>query len=333
MQGNDATPVLELKGVSKSFGAVIALRTADLALYANSIHAVVGENGAGKSTLVKIIAGLYQRDAGTFRSTASPSTSAPPPRPRRPASPSSTRSRPCSPTSPSPRTSSWAASPPAASAGSTRKAMRAEVADLMERLGVRIDPDRPAEGLSIADQQIIEIAKAISPRRAGPDHGRADRGALRRRGGPAVRRRPQPARRGQGADVHLAPLRGGLRALRHGHGDARRRLHLHRRRSSTPAVPRDRAPHGRPRRQRAVPQAGGADRTTRCSRSTNLTQPGVFHDISFTVRAGEIVGLAGLVGAGRSEVARAIFGVDPYVQRHGARSTARSSPDAARASP
>ena len=66
MQGNEATPVLELKGVSKSFGAVIALRTADLALFANSIHAVVGENGAGKSTLVKIMAGLYQRDSGTF---------------------------------------------------------------------------------------------------------------------------------------------------------------------------------------------------------------------------------------------------------------------------
>ena len=45
---------------------------------------------------------------------------------------------------------------------------------------------------------------------------------------------------------------------------------------------------------------------------SGLTQPGVFHDISFTVRSGEIVGLAGLVGAGRSEVARAIFGVDPY---------------------
>src|SRR5690606_27393569 len=43
-----------------------------------------------------------------------------------------------------------------------------------------------------------------------------------------------------------------------------------------------------------------------------LTNPGVFSDISFTVRSGEIVGLAGLVGAGRSEVARAIFGVDGY---------------------
>ncbi len=66
MGSNEASPVLELQGVSKSFGAVVALRRADLALRAGSIHAVVGENGAGKSTLVKIMAGLYQRDAGTM---------------------------------------------------------------------------------------------------------------------------------------------------------------------------------------------------------------------------------------------------------------------------
>jgi rhamnose transport system ATP-binding protein len=61
-----AAPVLELRNVAKSFGPVVAVRSCSLALYAGSIHALVGENGAGKSTLVKIIAGLYRRDAGEF---------------------------------------------------------------------------------------------------------------------------------------------------------------------------------------------------------------------------------------------------------------------------
>ncbi|PID98369.1 MAG: D-xylose ABC transporter ATP-binding protein, partial [Actinomycetales bacterium] len=72
MNSKDAIPVLELKGVSKSFGAVVALRNADLTLMSGSIHALVGENGAGKSTLVKIMAGLYQRDAGTFEMAGKP---------------------------------------------------------------------------------------------------------------------------------------------------------------------------------------------------------------------------------------------------------------------
>jgi len=66
MDNPQSSPVLELVGVSKSFGSVVALRTADLALYGGSIHALVGENGAGKSTLVKIMAGLYHRDSGTM---------------------------------------------------------------------------------------------------------------------------------------------------------------------------------------------------------------------------------------------------------------------------
>ena len=111
-----------------------------------------------------------------------------------------------------------------------RTAMRAEAdADLRAASASRIDPDRLAEGLSIADQQIIEIAKAISLDARVLIMDEPTAALSGRRGRAALRRRPQPARRGPRAPVHLAPLRRGLRALRHRHGHARRLLRRHRR--------------------------------------------------------------------------------------------------------
>jgi ribose transport system ATP-binding protein len=60
----DASPLLSIRGVAKSFGQVVALRSADLELRAGEVHAVMGANGAGKSTLVKIITGVFGADAG-----------------------------------------------------------------------------------------------------------------------------------------------------------------------------------------------------------------------------------------------------------------------------
>jgi len=64
--GSAAAPILELKGISKSFGAVEALRGIDFEVYPAEVVALVGDNGAGKSTLVKTIAGTHQPDAGTI---------------------------------------------------------------------------------------------------------------------------------------------------------------------------------------------------------------------------------------------------------------------------
>ncbi|WP_344342232.1 ATP-binding cassette domain-containing protein, partial [Streptomyces rhizosphaericus] len=62
-----SSPTLELREVTKSFGAVTALAAGTLVVEPGSIHALVGENGAGKSTLVKVVAGVHRRDGGTFR--------------------------------------------------------------------------------------------------------------------------------------------------------------------------------------------------------------------------------------------------------------------------
>src|SRR5438309_8235900 len=64
---SETSPVLQLTGISKRFGAVQALTDVDLDLLANEVHALVGENGAGKSTLVKILAGIHRPDAGHMK--------------------------------------------------------------------------------------------------------------------------------------------------------------------------------------------------------------------------------------------------------------------------
>ena len=194
---------------------------------------------------------------------------------RPPASRSSTRSRPSSPTSPSPRTSSSAASRRAALGLISRAAMRRRPANSSPRLGVPIDPDRVAEGLSIADQQIIEIAKAISLDAKVLIMDEPTAALSRRRGRPALRRRAQPARQGRRHPVHLAPLRRGLRAVRPHHGHARRPLHRHarhhrgdRRRRSCARWSAATSPPSSPRR---MPRSA-----TSCSPSTGLGRAGVF---------------------------------------------------------
>ena len=67
MAESSDTPLLELIGISKSFGGVQALRDVDFSLRAGEIHGLVGENGAGKSTLMKIIAGVHHEFEGTMR--------------------------------------------------------------------------------------------------------------------------------------------------------------------------------------------------------------------------------------------------------------------------
>ncbi|MGW9271133.1 ATP-binding cassette domain-containing protein [Microbacterium sp. NPDC055599] len=334
MMSSPATaPVLELAGVQKAFGSVIALRSGTITVDPGSIHALVGENGAGKSTLVKIVAGLYQRDAGTFRlngadvdftSTAQSKA----------AGVAVIYQEPTLFPDLSVTENIFMGRQPLGRFGRIdRKAMRHEVERLFTRLGVTIDPDRPAEGLSIADQQVIEIAKAVS----------LDAALL-------IMDEPTAALSG----VEVERLFAIARSLR---DEGRGLIFISHRFDEvfalcdTVTVMRDgayiatsavadttvdelvRQMVGRevaelfPKQEAAIGEP--------LLEVEGLTSPGLFHDISFTVRAGEIVGLAGLVGAGRSEVARAVFGVDGYregtVRMTGRRIPPRRPVDAMRA--
>ena len=303
-------PALELRRVVKSFGPVVALRSGSLTLDAGSIHALIGENGAGKSTLVKIIAGLYRRDAGDFRLAGEPvdftSTAQ-----SKAAGIAVIYQEPTLFPDLSVTENIFMGRQPTNRIGRIdRKAMRAEATAIFQRLGVHLDPDRITEGLSIADQQIIEIAKAIS----------LDAQVL-------IMDEPTAALSG----VEVERLFAVARSLR---DEGRALLFISHRFDEvfalcdTVTVMRDGSyvdttPIADTTVDELVRQMVGRDVTELFPKLPaeigdvvleveGLTRPGVFRDVSFSLRRGEIVGLAGLVGAGRSEVARAIFGVDPY---------------------
>ncbi len=301
---------LELTRVVKSFGPVVALRSGSLRLRSGSIHALIGENGAGKSTLVKIIAGLYRRDSGDFllegESVDFTSTSQ-----SKAAGIAVIYQEPTLFPDLSVTENIFMGRQPTGRLGRIdRKAMRDEAARIFQRLGVGLDPERITEGLSIADQQIIEIAKAIS----------LDARVL-------IMDEPTAALSG----VEVERLFAVARSLR---DEGRALLFISHRFDEvfalcdTVTVMRDGAyvettPLAETTVDDLVRQMVGRDVTELYPKLPSevgevvlsvegLTRRGVFSDVSFDLRAGEIVGLAGLVGAGRSEVARAIFGVDSY---------------------
>ncbi|WP_243076539.1 sugar ABC transporter ATP-binding protein [Microbacterium sp. SS28] len=301
---------LVLHKVVKSFGPVVALRSGSLTLERGSIHALIGENGAGKSTLVKIVAGLYRRDAGEFlldgESVDFTSTAQ-----SKAAGIAVIYQEPTLFPDLSVTENIFMGRQPTNRFGRIdRKAMRAEAVEIFQRLGVALDPDRVTEGLSIADQQIIEIAKAIS----------LDARVL-------IMDEPTAALSG----VEVERLFAVARSLR---DEGRALLFISHRFDEvfdlcdTVTVMRDGSyvdtqSIAETTVDDLVRQMVGRDVTELFPKLPaevgdvildvrGLTRAGVFRDISFTVRAGEIVGLAGLVGAGRSEVARAVFGVDTY---------------------
>ena len=155
-------PVLVMEHVSKAFGPVVALKSGRLVVDAGSIHALVGENGAGKSTLIKIVAGVHRRDGGELRlggqSVDFSSTAE-----SKAAGVAVIYQEPTLFPDLSVTENIFMGRQLLGRGGRIdRAAMYAEAERLFRGLGVTIDPRRPALGLSIADQQIIEIAKAIS---------------------------------------------------------------------------------------------------------------------------------------------------------------------------
>ena len=301
-------PILELRDATKSYGAVRALRDGNLSLRPGEVRALMGENGAGKSTLVKVLGGVVRRDSGDMLVDGE-SVDFHSPHDARDAGLAVIYQEPTLfPDLSVEENVVMGYHPLGALKRIDRGSMRERVQSLLDRLGVRLDAERPVRGLSIADQQIVEIAKALSfdARVLIMDEPTA---AL---SGPEVERLFSVVRtlREQGAAVLF---------ISH-------RLDEVFTICDTATVMRDGAVvHDAPIAQMTpddmVRRMVGRELNTLFPKQDartgevvlevhRLTREGVFFDVSFEVRAGEIVALAGLVGAGRSEVARGIFGID-----------------------
>ncbi|CAM3185636.1 sugar ABC transporter ATP-binding protein [Stackebrandtia soli] len=305
------TPLLQLRDVSKAFGAVVALASAELTVYRGSIHALVGENGAGKSTLVKIIAGLYQRDRGEFRLDGEDVDFD-----------STARSKDAGiaviyqeptlfPDLSVMENIFMGRQPTTRWGGLDRSAMRERTSALFRRLGVTIDPDRPALGLSIADQQIIEIAKAISldAKLLIMDEPTAALSGVEVDRLFTIARALRDEGRGLVFISHrfdeIFDLCDRITVMRDGsYVSTHETVDVTAAEIVTRMVGRS--------VETLFPKTEGITPGEVVLDVDGLNRHGVFEDVSITVRAGEIVGMAGLVGAGRSEVARAVFGVDQY---------------------
>jgi rhamnose transport system ATP-binding protein len=307
----DAAPIIALSEASKSYGAVRAVRAvrdATIELRPGEVRALVGENGAGKSTIVRLLGGVTRPDTGSVLVDGEGADFHAPADAREAGIAVIYQEPTLFPDLSVAENVMMGRQPLSSGRRIDRRALHDQVQGLLDRLGVRLDADQPVRGLSIADQQIVEIAKALSfdARVLIMDEPTA---AL---SGPEVQRLFAVVRALQEAGAAVLFISHRLDEV----------FAI----CDTVTVMRDGA---------VVHDAPVSDMTTdemvrrmvgrelgalfpkqeaqigeRVLEVKRLTREGVFFDVSFDVRAGEIVALAGLVGAGRSEVARAIFGID-----------------------
>jgi rhamnose transport system ATP-binding protein len=303
-------PRLALDAISKSFGGIAALRNVSFAVEPGSVHALLGENGAGKSTIVKIVSGIHRADGGRVLFDGAPFEPASPLQARRQGLVAVYQDPKLFPHLDVAENIFMGAFPK--SAGLIRHGdLYRSAGRLLDMLGIDLDPRQAVMGLSIGEAQFVEFARAMAVgdiRLLFLDEPTA---AL----SPGETRRLFDFVRQQqalGTSVvfishRLEDLRGlvdRVTILR----DGRHILTTEADGISETEIVR--AMVGRDvaiGRVARPARPAGAERL----RVEGLTVPGLVSNVDLALRAGEIVGMSGLVGAGRSEVAMAIMGLIP----------------------
>lgn len=304
------TPLITLEGVSKTFGTVQVITDVTVDVRAGKVQVLLGENGAGKSTLIKMMSGVYQPDGGRILVDGI-AVSLPNSHAAEKLGIATIHQELNLVESLSIAENVMMGRIPTRFGMVDRKALRSRARDALGRIGLDIDVDTLVGDLGIARQQLVEIAKALSidARILILDEPTA---ALTRHETDNLFRVVAELRaRGVGMlfiSHHLdeiAEIGDTVVVLRDGHFVAEVS-------ASTPQAELVGMMVGRSIDEQYPRRSSPVDTSTEVLKVTGLSAKGRFQDIGFTVHAGEVLGIAGLVGAGRTEVIRAIAGVDTY---------------------
>ena len=309
-QSSATAPALEMRHIRKSYPGVQAIKDVSLTVEQGEIHALLGENGAGKSTLMKILAGAEMRDEGDILLEGQPVVIDSPQKAMELGISIIYQEFNLVPYLSAAENIYLGREPRAKLPGFVDfRALYQNAQKVLDALGVRIDARAPVNQLSVAQQQMVEIAKATSkkskiivmdePSATLTDHELvALFGLMRQLKSQGVSIIYISHRLEEVFEVcdRATIMRDGTHIATLDVKDLSRDeiIRLMVGRELKDAIPK-------------VPATLGENAL--CVRGLN--RAGVLHDINFEVKQGEILGIAGLVGAGRTETARAIFGADP----------------------
>ena len=329
----DPAPVLQMRGICKRYPGVQALTDAALDVRAGEVHALLGENGAGKSTLMKILSGAERRDAGEILLDGHPVDLGDPIRARRLGISAIYQELSLVPHLSAAENIFLGKAPRRWPGVLDWPRMRREAARILDGLGVKIDPDAPVQTLRLAQQQMVEVARAL-----------ADDARILIMDEPTSALSEREVAQLFAAIVRLTAAGVAVVYISHRMEEVfrisqrvtvlRDGCHVATRRIDEVKVPqlvrmmanRDVSDHY-PRRTH-----GRGEELLRVER---LRAGGRLRDVSFVLHRGEVLGIAGLVGAGRTRLARAIVGADPIdggrIDVHGHPVVIGSPADAVRA--
>jgi len=304
------TPLLEAKSICKAFAGVQALKDVSFELRAGEVHALIGENGAGKSTLIKIMTGALEADSGALI-VSGKSISRHDPDTARSLGIAAIYQQPSVfPHLTVSENIAWSLETGSPWRKIHWKARKRRALELLERAGGVIDPNRIAGTLSMSEQQIVEIAKAIGAEAKiliadEPTASLTDREVGRLF-------RVIASLRDQGAGIifishrleEVSTIADRVTVLRDGAAIATRDAREAQRAELIEMMVGRSVASVFPKRTVAIGEIALELRSV-SSRAAGI------RNVSLSVRRGEILGLAGLVGSGRTQVAETIFGLTP----------------------